>query len=150
MCASSFILQLSTEQQHQFDTMDTSSAISNEDKRWIDFYDKMGDGKIPYNSRFYVIDDYPSPPQEGSGDPPVQFVSPTQQQVDQARLQLKRNLTSKVKPVKKKKRRMTGGKAKRKTKPKAKPKKKTNKPKRKPITKRKTKTPTSKRGWVRK
>lgn len=89
--------------------MDTS----NEDQRWIDFYDKMGDGKIPYNSKFYLIDDYTSP-QEGCGTPSLQIVSPTQQQVEQARMQLKRNIAAvAAQAPTAKKRRMTGGSIKR-------------------------------------
>ena len=66
---------------------------TDEQKQWIEFYDRMADGKIPYNSNVYFVDDYIS--QEG-GASNVQLITPTQSQVQQARMQLKRKIVSKI------------------------------------------------------
>ena len=61
------------------------------------FFDMMRQGRIPYKSDFYVIEDYVSNTnQQGSMEPAIQLVTPTQQQVQQAKLQLMRNLSARV------------------------------------------------------
>ena len=71
--------------------------FSEEEKEFIDFYDKMGDGKIPYNPNFYLVKDYT---QEGAADSNITLVSPTEAQVNQAKMQLKRKLVMTPTPVK--------------------------------------------------
>ena len=61
--------------------------MDEEAKRWSNLHEKMNQGKIDYNSNFYIADTS----QEGGGD--VKLVTPTQAQVEQARVQLKRKLS---------------------------------------------------------
>ena len=70
--------------------------MSAEDKKGIKFFDMMAEGKIPYRPDFYVVEDYVTDEtnQEGSMEPNIQLVSPTQQQVDQAKMQLVSNLSN--------------------------------------------------------
>ena len=76
-----------------------------DEKLFIDFYDKMGDGKIPYNPKFYQVEDYvqSTDKQKGSADPNITLVSPTEAQVDQAKQQLKRKLLATPKAIKRRK-----------------------------------------------
>lgn len=66
---------------------------------WQSFFERQIAGNIPYNSKFYVVD---QPVQVGGGIK-VQLVSPTEQQVEQARSAVKRKLHDIVKPVKRRK-----------------------------------------------
>ena len=76
-------------------------SYSPEEQQWITFYDKMGDGKVPYCPKFYQIDDFIHPDaQQGSADSGLTLVSPTEAQVNQAKMQLKRKLTATPRPVK--------------------------------------------------
>ena len=64
-------------------------SYSSEEQQWIKFYNKMAAGDIPYNPDLYFVDE--KPVQEGCGAS-VQLVSPTEAQVNQARMQLKRKI----------------------------------------------------------
>lgn len=76
-------------------------SYSAEEQQWINFYDKMAEGKIPYSPQFYQIDDYSqSDPQEGSAESNITLVSPTEAQVNQAKMQLKRKIALTPRPVK--------------------------------------------------
>lgn len=67
---------------------------SDEGKKWCNFIDKLADGGVP-SSKFYVLEDHLQPlVQEGSASPKVELVTPTEQQVKQAQMQLKRNLVN--------------------------------------------------------
>ena len=70
--------------------MDTSN--NSEDLRWINFYERQGNGDIPYNTQSYFID----PPMEGCAQP-IQLVTPSEQQIEMAKSELRRKL-SKPKP----------------------------------------------------
>ena len=62
--------------------------MSEESTNWLNLYENMNQGKVDYNSNFYMVD---TTSQEGSGD--VKLVTPTQAQVDQAKAQLKRKIS---------------------------------------------------------
>ena len=84
--------------------------MNDEAKQWVHLHEQMSQGKVDYNPNFYVTS------QEGHGD--IQLVSPTQAQVDQAKMQIKRKLSVARKPAaKRRKKSQVGG---RKAKPKAK------------------------------
>ena len=72
--------------------------MAGEDKKWMMFFDMMREGRIPYKSDFYVVEDYipNTNNQQGSMEPTIQYVTPTQQQVEQAKLQLMHNLSARV------------------------------------------------------
>ena len=78
-------------------------------KDWLSLYESMKDGKMDYNAKYYInnaeVD--ASSSQDGQGD--IKLVTPTQAQVDQAKVQLKRRLSS-IAPmvVAAKRRKMTG------------------------------------------
>lgn len=91
---------------------------------WQSFYERQAKGEIPYNREFYIID---QPVQVGSAAT-VQLVTPTEQQVEQARSAVKHKLAAKPKVIAVKRR-----------------KKKVLKGGRKPIKKRKTEKKTIKR-----
>ena len=76
--------------------------MDNEAQQWVNLHEKMSNGSMD-SSDFYVTDTS----QQGNGD--VTLVSPTQAQVDQAKMQIKRKL-SVVKKVPAKRRKQTGGK----------------------------------------
>ena len=65
----------------------------------------MSEGKIPYESKFYCIDRYVTDDeidaeyQKGGKAPTIQIVSPTQQQVDQAKAEIGRKLKERVERV---------------------------------------------------
>lgn len=94
-----------------------------EDNQWNSFYEKQAQGQIPYNNQFYLIDE-PVPEQKSA---PVQLVTPTAQQVEQAKSEMKKKISRKIP-----KRKKTSTK---KLKPRKKPLKRLSKNKR--ITKRK-------------
>ena len=77
--------------------------FTTDQRKWIDFFKKMGQGKIAYNKKFYCIDnsmpEYQDP-QHGGALPPIQLVTPTQQQIEQAKLEIKRNAINKAVPAK--------------------------------------------------
>ena len=86
---------------------------NSEDLRWLNFFERQANGEIPYNPQSYFID---APVQEGSSQP-VQLVTPTEQQVEMAKSQLKRNLAKpksrdQRKKIIKKKKPQKGGKKK--------------------------------------
>ena len=72
--------------------------MAEEDKKWMKFFDMMREGRIPYKSDFYVIEDYipNTNNQQGSMEPTIQLVTPTQQQVEQAKLQLMHNISARI------------------------------------------------------
>lgn len=75
-----------------------------EQQKLITFFDGMAEGKVPYNANMYYVDDYTpteEKEQEGAAAPPIQIVSPTQQQVEQAKVHLKRKLVMRLPPAKK-------------------------------------------------
>lgn len=61
--------------------------MADDAKHWSNLHERMVQGKVEYNPGFYVIDTS----QEGHGD--VTLVTPTQAQVDQAKVQIKRKLS---------------------------------------------------------
>lgn len=91
----------------------------NASKDWLALYESMKDGKMDYNAKFYTASnasaagDGANDPnslqsQDGQGD--IKLVTPTQAQVDQAKVQLKRRLSSIVPLVSAAKRRKMSGK----------------------------------------
>ena len=72
------------------------NMADKEQMMWNIFFRKMAEGKVPYQPKFYCIEDYVTDDeinQEGHGaEPTVQLIAPTQQQVKQAKEQLKRKL----------------------------------------------------------
>lgn len=89
----------------------TANTTSDEDYKWIQFYERMANGDIPYNTSSYFIE---GTTQEGSG--PLTLVTPTEQQVEMAKSQLKQNLKrahSASRTVKRKRRKRTAGSMKR-------------------------------------
>ena len=58
------------------------------DHLWQNFFQRQVAGHIPFNSKFYIVD---QPVQVGSGTG-VQIVSPTEKQVEQARSAVKHKL----------------------------------------------------------
>lgn len=77
---------------------------TEEDKRMIAFFDALSEGKIPYNSKMYFVEEASRqhPDQEGSAA--IQLVTPSQQQVEQAKMQLKRKLAVAIPKIRKKRR----------------------------------------------
>ena len=78
-----------------------------QETNWLNLYENMNEGKVDYNAKFYVAQDMS---QEGNGD--IKLVTPTQAQVDQAKVQIKRKLSfaENVLPKpKRKKKTQTGG-----------------------------------------
>ena len=67
-----------------------------EQLKWNIFFRKMAQGKIPRQPKFYCIDDHVTDDeinQEGSGTKPTtQFITPTQQHVQQAEAEVRRHL----------------------------------------------------------
>ena len=80
---------------------------TGEERRLIEFFDNMAEGKIPYNSKMYVVDDYTPPCTESDvdqqGAAALKLVTPTQQQVEQAKVQLKRNVIARLPATKQRK-----------------------------------------------
>lgn len=75
------------------------TMTSQSDLVWQNFYERQARGEIPYEHEYYVVD---RPVQEGSAS--VQLVTPTEQQVQQARAAVKNNIKKRViRPVKKRK-----------------------------------------------
>ena len=76
---------------------------TKEQRKYIDFFKKMAQGKIPHQSQFYCIDNYMPEYQEnqtGSAMPNITLVTPTQQQVEQAKMELQRNAVERMVPQK--------------------------------------------------
>ena len=73
--------------------------MNDEAKHWVNLHEKMNNGNMEYNPNYYVLDTS----QDGAGD--VKLVTPTQAQVDQAKVQLKRKLSvaDKLPPPKRRK-----------------------------------------------
>lgn len=87
--------------------------MTDESKNWINLYENMNQGKVDFKPDFYELD----LSQDGGGD--VKLVTPTQAQVDQAKMQLKRKLSvarslfpKRRKKTSTKKKNQTGGKKK--------------------------------------
>ena len=59
-------------------------------ERWTEEFKKMAKGQLGYTKGFYTMTYKPPPQQTGSGT--IQMVEPTQQQVAQARMQVKHDL----------------------------------------------------------
>ena len=83
----------------------------NASKDWLSLYESMKDGKMDYNAKYYVnnaseVDTSTS--QDGQSD--IKLVTPTQAQVDQAKVQLKRRLSSIAPTILAAKRRKMSGK----------------------------------------
>ena len=65
--------------------------MNNEDaKHWMHLHEQMSHGKVDFNPDYYVAADSTSS-QDGQGD--ISLVTPTQAQVDQAKLLMKRKLS---------------------------------------------------------
>ena len=74
---------------------------TKEQRKYIDFFKKMAQGKIPHQSRFYCIDDCMPEyrdNQTGSAMSNITLVTPTQHQVEQAKMELKRNAVERLVP----------------------------------------------------
>ena len=82
-------------------------SFTDEELQWISFYDRMQQGQIPYSSDLYYVDKESSTSQDGSGE--IKFVTPTQAQVEQARMQIKRKIldTPRHRAVKRRRKRTT-------------------------------------------
>ena len=70
---------------------------NKEQLKWNIFFRKMAQGKIPHQPKFYCIDNHVTDDeinQEGRGKvkPTIQLITPTQQQVEQAKAEVKRTL----------------------------------------------------------
>ena len=82
---------------------------TKEQLKWIIFFRKMAEGKIPHQRKFYCIDDHVTNDevnaeyQTGGEVPTIQLVTPTQQQVEQAKVQIKREVEEGVQRVYKRK-----------------------------------------------
>ncbi len=70
-----------------------------EQLKWIIFFRKMAQGKLPHQRKFFCIDDHVTDNevnaenQKGGGvEPKIQLITPTQQQVEQAKAEVKRTL----------------------------------------------------------
>ena len=77
---------------------------TEEDKRMIAFFDALSDGKSPYNSKMYFLEEASRQQPEQEGSAAIQLVTPSQQQVDQAKMQLKRKLAVAIPKARKKRR----------------------------------------------
>ena len=68
----------------------------DEQLKWNIFFRKMAQGKIPYQRKFYCIDDHVTDEeinQEGRGTKPtIQLITPTQQHVQQAEAEVRKHL----------------------------------------------------------
>ena len=79
--------------------------FTKEQRKWIIFYRKMSEGKIPYESKFYCFDRYVTNDQinaeyqKRQEAPTFQPASPTQQQVDQPKTVIERKLKESVQSV---------------------------------------------------
>lgn len=60
----------------------------NSSKQWMHLHENMSEGKVDFNPNFYVL----SNTQDGDGD--IKLVTPTQQQVEQAKMQMKRKIST--------------------------------------------------------
>ena len=67
--------------------------------KWIIFFRKMAQGKIPHQTKFYCVDkcvtenEINDEYQKGDGvEPKIELITPTQQLMAQARAEVKRNL----------------------------------------------------------
>ena len=67
-----------------------TNTTTGEDQKWINFYERMANGDIPYNTSSYFVEGSSTTNQEGCG--PIQLVTPTEQQIEMAKSQLKTNL----------------------------------------------------------
>ena len=79
------------------------SQQSHQDIKWIEFYQRMGKGEIPYNASSYYI---ANTSQEGSSAPSIKLVTPTEQQIEMAKSQVKKQNTKKRKKQKPRKKRV--------------------------------------------
>jgi len=75
------------------------NMYNKEQLKWIIFFRKMAQGKIPHRPKFYCIDDHVTDNEinaeyqkGGSVKPTIQLITPTQQQVQQAEAEVKRTL----------------------------------------------------------
>ena len=80
---------------------------TKEQLKYIIFFRKMAEGKIPHQPRFYCIDDHVSDDEinaeyqkGGNAEPTIQLITPTQQQVQQAEAEIKRNIEEATKVYK--------------------------------------------------
>ena len=71
------------------------------EEMWIEEFKKMAKGHLGYNSDFYLVNSKKNDEQTGGGLNKIQIVEPTQQQVAQAKMQIKHDLDEE-KPSKKK------------------------------------------------
>ena len=77
--------------------------MDSEAQQWIDLHTNMSNGTLD-RSDYYLADTS----QQGKGD--VKMVSPTQAQVDQAKMQIKRKLSVVKKPLSKRRKQSGAGK----------------------------------------
>lgn len=70
----------------------SNSCAQQNSSDWLSLYENMKDGKVNYNSNFYVskTSNEGTTSQEGDGD--IKLVTPTQAQVEQAKVEMKRKL----------------------------------------------------------
>ena len=79
--------------------------MNEEAQQWINLHENMTNGKLD-KSEYYVTDTS----QQGNGE--IKLVSPTQAQVDQAKMEIKRKVSVVRKPPAKRRKQSGGGKKK--------------------------------------
>ena len=72
---------------------------------WTEAFKKMAKGHVGYNHQFYQLNHKSSDDQSGGGSNKIQLVQPTQQQVAQAKLQIRHDLEEEEPSKKKSKKR---------------------------------------------
>jgi len=76
------------------------NMLTKEQIKWLIFYDKMAEGKVPYAGRYCIVDNFVTDnevnakhqSQIGGGEVKYNLISPTQQHVEQAKATLKRKI----------------------------------------------------------
>ena len=72
---------------------------------WSEHFRKMAKGHLGFHDQFYMVKSKYNDDQKGGGRGSIQVVQPTQQQVAQAKMQIKHDLENDDESSKKKKRR---------------------------------------------
>ena len=70
---------------------------------WIEEFQQMAKGHRSYHHQFYLLSDKSSDEQTGGGSNKIQLVQPTQQQVAQAKFQIRHDLEEEEEEPSKKK-----------------------------------------------
>ena len=69
---------------------------------WTEEFKKMAKGHLSYHNQFYELGSKKGDDQSGGGRGSIQLVQPTQQQVAQAKMQIKHDLEDDEEPQRKK------------------------------------------------